>query len=229
MKYKINISIDDVSPHPQSDVGVLDRCYELIEVFPKIKFTLFIPMCYTRLNQPSYLISKYPDFCKTLKGLSTDNFEIGYHGFYHGILDVSSNDEFQWLNYDQAVDKFKLIEEEKNKADLGSVFKSIFRPPAWRMSSEAIRAAKDCGIKILALSPKDYAKQTYGDLPFSDVVYYNVNPPFDELKLFEKTEMVYHACQWDKNYLSKNLAEELKVFLLENKNEFEFTFMGELL
>ena len=30
MKYKVNISIDDVSPHPLSSVGVLNRCHELI-------------------------------------------------------------------------------------------------------------------------------------------------------------------------------------------------------
>jgi hypothetical protein len=41
--YKVNISIDDISPHPQSSTKVLDRCFELINVFPEIKFSLFIP------------------------------------------------------------------------------------------------------------------------------------------------------------------------------------------
>ena len=226
--YKINISIDDVSPHPQSGIGVLDRCYELINTFPKIKFTLFIPMYYTRKNQQSYPISEYPNFCDTIKQLPVENFEIGYHGYYHGILGKSNNDEFQYLNYHQAIDKFKNIQEERDKAGLNKIFKPIFRPPAWRMSSEAIRAAKDCGIEILALSPKDYAQQTYGNFSFSNVVYYNVNPPFDELKLFEKTEMVYHACEWDKNYLSKELTENLKTFLSDNYNK-EFCFIGDLL
>ena len=227
--YKINISIDDVSPHPKAGVGVVDRCFELIEVFPNIKFTLFIPMCYTRLDEQSYLISEFPEFCKTLKELPTDNFEIGYHGFHHGILGYSNNDEFQHLSYKQTISKFTLIQEEREKAGLDDVFKSIFRPPAWRMSSEAIRAAKDCGIEILALSPKSYAQQTYGDFSFPNIVYYNVNPPFDELKLFEKTEMVYHACEWDKNYLSKELTKDLKEFLSENKDDIEFCFMENLL
>ena len=227
-KYKINISIDDVSPHPQSGIGVLDRCYELIDIFPKIKFTLFIPMYYTRQYQQSYPISYYPDFCETIKKLPSSNFEVGYHGYYHGILNVSSNDEFQYLTYEQAIDKFKKIQEERDKAGLSEIFKPIFRPPAWRMSSEAIRAAKDCKIEILALSPKDYAQQTYGNYSFPNIVYYNVNPPFDGLKLFENTEMVYHACEWDKNYLSQELTNDLKEFLLENKNEIEFCFIGGL-
>ena len=69
VKYKVNISIDDVSPHPSAGVGVLDRCYELIDIFPNIKFTLFIPMCYTRKNQQSYPISDYSDFCDIIKNL----------------------------------------------------------------------------------------------------------------------------------------------------------------
>ena len=51
----------------------------------------------------------------------------------------------------------------------------------------------------------------------NDVVYYNCNPPFDDLELYEKTEIVYHACEWDKNYLSKETGEQylqLKQFKL---------------
>ena len=40
--YKVNVSIDDVSPHPKSSIKVLDRCYELIEEFKdgKVKNSL---------------------------------------------------------------------------------------------------------------------------------------------------------------------------------------------
>ena len=44
--YKVNISIDDVSPHPLSSVKVLERCYEIIKVFPDVKFSLFVPIAY---------------------------------------------------------------------------------------------------------------------------------------------------------------------------------------
>ena len=72
--YKINISIDDISPHPKSSVRVLERCFELIDIFPTIKFTLFVPVCYTRLGQISFPISEYPNFCKIIKKLQKDNF-----------------------------------------------------------------------------------------------------------------------------------------------------------
>ena len=195
--YKVNVSIDDVSPHPKSSIKVLDRCYELIEEFKDIKFTLFVPMAYWRTIDHKGLgtntnecldIQKYPEFCNFLAKLPEENFELGYHGYYHGIPRVSNNDEFQKLNYLDAIKKFSIMYETVNKTCLAKKIKPIFRPPAWRMSQEAIKAALDCGIEILALSPKDYAQQTYGDLPPCDIVYYNVNPPFDELKLFDKTD-----------------------------------------
>ena len=34
--FNVNISIDDVTPHPLSSTKVLDRCYELIEEFEDI-------------------------------------------------------------------------------------------------------------------------------------------------------------------------------------------------
>ena len=48
MDYNLNISIDDVSPHPLSSTKVLEQCYYLIEKFEDIKFTLFIPLAYWR-------------------------------------------------------------------------------------------------------------------------------------------------------------------------------------
>ena len=91
MQSKINISIDDISPHPKSSVAVLDRCYELIEEFSNIKFTLFIPIAYWRTMKNSIatekplLITEYSSFCEELKELPENNFELAYHGYYHGI------------------------------------------------------------------------------------------------------------------------------------------------
>ena len=237
--YKINISIDDISPHPKSSVRVLERCFELIDIFPTIKFTLFVPVCYTRLGQISFPISEYPNFCKIIKKLPKDNFEIGYHGYRHGItpddnpakVRVSNNDEFKYLNYNQAMEKFVNIDKEIEKTDLVNVFKPIFRPPAWKMSPDSLRAADDWGVEILALTP-DIEHGSYGGaekIYESKIVYYNVNPPFNKLKLYKKTEMVYHACEWDDNYLSKELTKDLESFLLKNKDKIEFCFMEGLL
>ena len=96
------------------------------------------------------------------------------------------------------------------------------------MSSAAILAAKEVGIEILALSPDKYAKETYcgQDEVFANVNYYNVNPPFKPLESLEKTNIVYHACEWDKNYLNLRKTVELIKFI--QNEEFEFCFMEEM-
>jgi|TARA_R110000751_G_scaffold104375_2_gene199843 hypothetical protein len=233
--HKVNISIDDISPHPLSSTKVLDRCFEVIDEFPKVKFSLFVPTAYWRTIKAGTTtleplqINKFPEFCDELRNLPKLNFEICYHGFFHGIPGKSDNDEFNNLNYDESIQIFNAMFQVVKLANLKNEFKNIFRPPAWRMSPEAIQAAADAGIKLLALSPKEYAKKTYckKDEDFENVVYYNVNPPFDELKLYEKTEIVYHACEWDKNYLSTDLSSELINFLSQQKEK-QFCFLGEL-
>ena len=39
-----------------------------------------------------------------------------------------------------------------------------------------------------------------------------------KLELDKKTEIVYHACEWDKNFLGENLCSELFEFLNNNEN-----------
>ena len=230
---KVNISIDDVSPHPMSSVKVIERCREIIEKFPEAKFSLFVPISYWRTVKPGVAtqhplqIDMFPDFCNTLRDLQKDNFEVCYHGFYHGIPGKSDNDEFQHLSFEEAIERFKAMFLVVERAGLESTFKPIFRPPAWRMSGQAIEAAKHLG--ILALSPKEYAKETYQgkDESFEKVVYYTCNPPFDEIKRFEKNEIVYHACEWDKNFLSKKATADLVSWLSEQKDN-NFCFLGEM-
>lgn len=231
LKNRVNISIDDISPHPQSSAKVLHRCFDLIKIFEDIKFTIFVPLYYTRYKQKSYPLSEDVKTCELLRKLPQKNFEIGYHGYFHGIPDVSSNDEFQSLSYNQAVSKFAKMKDEAKKAGLSGVFKNIFRPPAWRMSPESITAAIDLGIEVLALSPDKYAKDTYGgeDNKHNKVIYYNVCPPQKPLQLYEKTEIVYHACEWDTNYLSVDKMKNLKNFLLNHRENINFCFMKEML
>lgn len=222
----INISIDDVSPHPFSSTKVLQQCMYLIDKLPDIKFTLFVPISYWRTIKAGTTTSRpldlreHPEFCKTLLSLPRDNFEIAYHGLYHGIPGKTDNDEFQFLTYDQASEKFDAMFSIVKECNLEEVFKPIFRPPAWRMSSHSIKAARDKGIKILALSSKEYAKATYGkvDEEKRDVVYYTCNPPFDALQRFEKNEIVYHACEWDRNYFNEELSKQLLEWIKINED-----------
>ena len=232
---KINISIDDVSPHPMSSVKVIDRCYEILKKFPQAKFSLFVPISYWRTIKPGVAtqhplqIDLFPEFCESIKNLPPESFEVCYHGFYHGIPGKSDNDEFQHLSFDEAVERFKAMFLVVKRAGLERVFKPIFRPPAWRMSGQAIEAASALDIKILALSPKEYAKETYqgAEESFEKVVYYTCNPPFDEIKRFEKNEIVYHACEWDRNFLSKDATIDLCTWL-SSQEDSHFCFLGEM-
>jgi len=224
---KINISIDDISPHPKSSMDVLDRCYELLDDFPDIKFTLFIPMAYTRFQEKSHPLNEFERFCDDLKKLPSDVFELGWHGYYHGILNQSNNDEFRYLGYSESceiLDKMFSMAKEVGILDL---FSPLFRPPAFYMSPHSIKACGDKGIEVLALSLENIHKKSYcgGDEEFDKVVYYDSNPPFKPLVAKDSLEVVYHACEWDKNYLSKEMTEELKGFL-KASGIVEFTFMG---
>ena len=231
MRNKINISIDDVSPHPRSSVSVLERCFELMTVFPDIKFTLFVPVSYWRTvgdtaTKAPLQIDIFPEFCEFLKILPKNNFEIGFHGYYHGIPGITNNDEFKDLNYDQSKKLFEEMYKVTEAAGLSEIFKPIFRPPAWKMSPDALRAAKDSGIEIFALTGDDIY-QGY-DKKLDNVIYYNVNPPLKPLYLFEKTEIVYHACEWDQNYLNVEHKEKLESFLEDSVDNIEFCFMDAL-
>lgn len=231
----INISIDDVSPHPWSSVKVLEQCETLIKKYDDIKFTLFIPIAYWRTlgkeaTQKPLSIDEYPEFCNILRNLPKKNYEIGYHGYLHGIPFKSNNDEFKSLDYDQACKLFNMMFATVQNANLLGVFKPIFRPPAWRMSPGAIKAARDKGIKVLALSSDGYAKETYEGLDETnnDVVYLSSSPPIYPLKQTDKNEIVYHACEWDKNYLSNDKVQELIDFL-DTFEEKKFCFIKDML
>ena len=236
-KIKVNVSIDDVTPHPKSSVKVLEQCFKIIETFPDIKFTLFIPTGYWRTTRRDIatpeplLIYRFPKFCEIISSLPQKNFEVGFHGHYHGIPGRSDNDELAHLGYSEAIQVLSMMVSEVNAAGLKDVFKKIIRPPAWRMSPDAIKAARDTGFHILALSPDDYCLKVYGgeENKKNDVVYYNAAPPIKELKLFEKSEIVYHACEWDRNYFSENARKSLEEVLAKNLEKIEFCFIDGLL
>ena len=236
MQHLINISIDDVSPHPFSSFSAIEECKKLIEIFHDIKFTLFVPIAYWRTKKQGYstpaplFINEFPDFCEKLKELPQKNFEVAYHGLYHGIPGKSDNDEFKEITYEEAIVLFEQMKNIVKKSELSQVFKPFFRPPAWRMSAASFRAAKEAKIEILALSNHTYAKESYEkeDEKFSKVVYATCYPPEKELVLEDRTEIVYHACEWDKNFLDSNRAEELSKFLRNHLHEIKFCFLEEL-
>jgi len=231
----VNISIDDVSPHPKSSVKVLQRCMELIAKFPDIKFSLFVPIAYWRTQRlgvqtlEPLVIWKYPQFCQTLKNLSPSNFEICYHGYYHGIPGENDNNEFLDIEYDEAIKRAKSMKRQVAKASLEEVFKPIFRPPAWRMGPEAWDALNEEGFELFAVTDIDYAIKTYqGKDKEYKSNYSTVFPPFRPLEIKESCGIVYHACEWDRNYLSVKHTKDLEEFLIQHRDDIEFVFTEKL-
>jgi len=228
---KINISIDDVSPHPFSSTRVLERCEELIDEFPEIKISLFIPTAYwrtmksgTTTNQPLRL-SEFSDFCGELRDLDPSNYEIGFHGYYHGIPNKSDNDEFQRISYEETNSKVDLMLGEVAASGLEGIFKKMFRPPAWRMNPDAFRCLSDRGFDLFALTDLEYALETYAGAHKEYTHTMSCQfPPFKPLKKAEKCGIVYHACEWDKNFLDSEKVEELVNFI-NSSDEKEFVFL----
>ena len=226
---KVNISIDDVSPHPYSSTRVLEKCEELIEEFPNMKISLFIPTAYWRTIKPGTTtkvplkLSHFPEFCEEIADLDPNNYEIGFHGYYHGIPGRSDNDEFQDLTYEETDRKIDLMLEEVSKCGLEGSFKKIFRPPAWRMNPEAFKCLSDRGFKLFALTDLDYAIKTYQG---AEKIYPSTNsaqfPPSRPLKEDRNCGIVYHACEWDGNYLNSEKVHDLIHFLKDREKEFVF-------
>jgi predicted deacetylase len=235
LKYRVNISIDDVSPHPKASVKVLDRCFDIIKVFPDTKFTLFVPIAYWRtqragvITQEPLVLWKHPDFCDSIKSLPKDNFEICFHGYYHGIPGENDNNEFLDITYDEAIKRTRSMKRQVAKAGLQDTFKPIFRPPAWRMGPAAWDALNDEGFELFAVTDIDYALESYqGKDKEYKSNYSTVFPPFRELEIKESCGIVYHACEWDRNYLSKDMTNDLLDFLNIHKEDIEFVFMEKL-
>ena len=224
-----------MSPHPFASVKVLDRCFELIEAFPDIKISLFVPVAYWRTQRPGartkdpLVIHKYPDFCQKLKDISPDNFEVCYHGYYHGIPGENDNNEFLDISYKDATKRWESMKDRVRRAGLDEIFKPIFRPPAWRMGPEAWDALNEGGVELFAVTDIDYALKSYqGKDKEYRSNYSTVFPPFRPLEIKESCGIVYHACEWDKNFLNEKHTKELINFLSEHEDNIEFVFMEDL-
>ena len=232
---KFNISIDDISPHPRSSIEVLNQCYTMLDRFPDLKFSLFIPLAYWRVSRPGTVtkkplfVSEFSGFCEVLRNLPKENFEIGYHGFFHGRPhEGSDNNEFDGVSYEFATVIIKKMMEEAEKAGLKDVFKPMIRPPNWKMSGPAFDAASDLGIKLFALTDVQNRLDTHqGRDKQYNSVYSNCAPPNREVYVSEKCGVVYHACEWLANYLDENQAEKLMQFISENEENIEFCFLDE--
>ena len=101
----------------------------------------------------------------------------------------------------------------------------MFRPPAWRMNPDAFRCLSDRGFDLFALTDLEYALETYAGAHKKYTHTMSCQfPPFKPLKRVEKCGIVYHACEWDKNFLNSEKTEELINFI-SSSDEREFVFL----
>ena len=95
------------------------------------------------------------------------------------------------------------------------------------MSPEAFKCLSDRGFELFAVTDLDYALQTYAGAEKKYPSTFSTQfPPFKELKKQEKCGIVYHACEWDRNYLSAEHVASLVNFLNKDPDS-EFCFLGE--
>jgi hypothetical protein len=219
---RVNVSIDDVTPHPHSSIRVVEKCFRILDRVPSAKFTLFVPTAYWRtIPSPPQSMCSAPlrlsenlDFCEQLARLPQESFEIGFHGHHHGIPGKSNNDELKSVSFDEARRIYSLMMHEVVSAGMNDYFKMILRPPAWRLSKEAFDAA-DGVFDLLALNPDPAYESVYAGAQWSDrwkdrIVYQDTAPPIVPFPdTWEALEIVTHACEWDKNFLSNDLADSI--------------------
>ena len=242
MRY-LNISIDDVSPHHLSSTKVLKNCFQILEKYPQCKFTLFVPTAYWRTvktgdvdttTQGPLHISKHPEFCRELINLPENNFEICYHGKYHGIPGESNNDEFRYLTGGEFKSLWNEMKTEMCKSlNDDKKIKNVVRPPGMYMSPQSIQASKTLDIDCLALSKMKQHIESYQHEheKINNVVYANVWPPFIDLHqcVDDKIEVLYHACEWDRGYLGVEFTKKLLQWLSLHDRSIEFVFIEQLL
>jgi hypothetical protein len=235
----VNISIDDVTPHPRSSDRVIEQCYQILSRVPDAKFTLFVPTAYWRTipNPPDSVcdrplrLSESPSFCERIASLPSDIFEVGFHGHHHGIPGKSNNDELRYPDRDDAERIFNQMDAEVEMTVMGGVFKRILRPPAWRLSPGAFDAAVG-RFDLLALHPGPvyldvYAGRQESDYWKSRIVYQDAAPPIIGVpEQWDTLEIVTHACEWDKNYLSRELAESIADLMVSSQAS--GSFIGDL-
>jgi len=239
---RLNLSIDDVSPHEMSGLEVLASCERILQRHPGARFTLFVPTAYWRTiyiegrpdtRTPAPLrLADFPEFCARLRELPSANFEIGYHGHFHGLPGRSNNDEFRYTGELEAATRLDAMFRAAAEAGLADVFQPLFRPPAMRINPETIAACEAAGIRCLALTRKSpfYDAFAGADEAFGRVVYANVwhpEEPLDKVAPGADVAALFHACTWDASHLGEERVSELLAWL--ERNPVEFAFIEELL
>lgn len=140
-----NLNLDDLLPS-FTDFSKLMR---LIRLFPGIRITVFIPINSRCWGENRNDIRKHKRWCRTVRGLPSQNVEFAVHGFYHDGL--GKQPEFLALLKKEAIER--LLACERALTEVGIPYVKGFRPPQWRMSEGTALALKELNYLFLADAP----------------------------------------------------------------------------
>ena len=189
-------------------------------------------LCENIINKEPLYLSKDVELCKQLLSLPEKNFQFGYHGYFHAKKDQpnrSNNNEFKYLNYDETINKIKLMEEEVKNCNLQHRFSKIFRPPGWEISEDAIRAFINSGYTLhlnrninynfkfntTVLNKLIYLK--------NKIFYFDFSPPdIPYNNNYNHIHVVYHACEWVTNFIFFDKIKELLDLFVTKNTLFKF-------
>ena len=220
---RLNISIDDVSPHKRIGFEAVHRISELISEFPTIKISLFVPTSIRRFRDRekiAYRLDHYPKFVDKLIALPADNFEICYHGHHHGNKKLrKNNDELRYSSEEEAI--HILTESQKMFNSVGIIPQPVLRLRGFWISPKSFEACRKFGIKVLALNRASRYRRWYKgeDRKYKHVVYVGRQPN----KTSDK-EIYYHAGVVQKDFFGKRQCKDLRK-MLHRTEVLSFIFM----
>lgn len=220
---RLNISIDDLSPHPNIGFGALNCLQEIVNGY-NIKVSLFIPTSVQRFGareKKHYMLEDFPEFVDRIKALPEKYFEVCYHGHKHGQKrKKSNNDEFRYLRYDEAID---ILSRSKEIFDnVGIKVRPVLRPPGFWISKAAIKACAEFGIKVLALHDAKRYMRSYGKAAKR---YKHTVLPGAQPTKGDSIEIFYHAGSDQPDYFNKKQGIRLRKII--KRQRWSYIFMEE--
>lgn len=224
---RFNLSLDDFSPHPRAGLNFesIYWCNKLIDIYPEIKIDLFVPAAYSRLGEAPCFLSEHPEWIKRVISLP-DNYRICCHGYFHKRLSQkrgnSNNDEWQFLNEEQATVVFNHMVGEFQMAGLD--YHKTFRPPGWKISQSAVKVLTDNNF-IIAGS-REYYDKISTKVSGSKWVLFN----WDLVSQPPKCDTVVaygHTSSWTNNYMNEDRFNLICDYL-SKQNDVRFEFIADL-
>lgn len=236
-----NFSLDDI--HPQSskegddfggdkDKGVFRYLLKLIELYPKIKITLFTTPNYIDKSNNRFIIrnikrvlglnyknywknepfklTKHPKWCKWLNSIK--NFEIAIHGHnHHNERKGLHQQEFHDLGNEESLRKIE--DAEKIFREAGLKLSRGFRPPGWGYSEGMFEALKKLKIDFISLNKKDFPEtSTYEVTKYKGLINVpqniDINTKYD---IIEETKKILQKGDFisAKGHISKHCNRDI--------------------